>query len=95
MLTIKSRGGGDKGGRPAKHTNDANGRRLPARPAPAELLDQLDWIESTAAMHRAALAQLSVARSAEERRVAAREETLALEMHRTAVRQLRALWPEP
>ncbi len=53
-----------------------------------DLTDQLEWISSTAAAHRAAVRRLAAAQTERERREAAYEEALTKEMHRAAVSRL-------
>lgn len=54
----------------------------------AALAEQLEWISTTAAAHRAAVARLASARTDKERREAAYEETVTKEMHRAALSRL-------
>ncbi|MGH9071461.1 MAG: hypothetical protein ACRDX8_09940 [Acidimicrobiales bacterium] len=73
------------------HATTVRGTSSPRQtrhPIPDQLVEQLDWIESTGAYHRAALVRLASASTEVERQDAAREETLAREVHRIAVSRL-------
>ncbi|MGH9069743.1 MAG: hypothetical protein ACRDX8_00925 [Acidimicrobiales bacterium] len=59
-----------------------------AASADSQLIDRLEWVESTASTHRAAAARVAGAHGESERRAAARELAIAREMHRAALAKL-------